>query len=150
MIAVDPTMQLKRVSATIWMIVATPRPGSPTRHANAFSNSISDDALERLPSLSFRRWMKIALRVPSGLNRGSRKHVKPPSRYASVRKPSLIGAEQNHLWPVNAKHSAPPTDSLSGVARLVFARTSVPPCFSVMAMPIVRPVFSKYGREEPS
>ena len=40
-----------------------------------------------------------------------------------------MGAEQNHLWPVSRKCSP------SGTARVVLARTSDPPCFSVMAMP---------------
>ena len=38
------------------MMVRTPLPSSPTRQANASANSTSDEAFERLPSLSFRRW----------------------------------------------------------------------------------------------
>ena len=37
------------------------------------------------------------LRVPSGSERGTKKQVSAPSSCASVRKPSDIGAEQNHL-----------------------------------------------------
>jgi hypothetical protein len=49
---------------------------------------------------------------------------------------SDIGAEQNHLWPVSA-YSPPGPPPSTGSARVVFARTSEPPCFSVMAMPVV-------------
>jgi len=38
----------------------------------------------------------------------------------------------------------------SGRARVVLLRTSLPPCFSVIAMPIVRPRFSKYGTSRAS
>ena len=74
--------------------------------AQAPSNSISLDALERLPSLSLRRWMWKRLRVPSGSTRGSRKQDRPPSAWASTRNASHIGAEQNHLCPVSS-YSAP-------------------------------------------
>ena len=65
--------------------------------AQAPCSSISLDALARLPSLSFRRWMWKALRVPSGRIRGRAKHVMPSGACASTRKRSHIGAEQNHL-----------------------------------------------------
>ena len=45
--------------------------------------------------------MRIGLRVPSGVHRGSRKQLMPPGAWASIKKASDIGAEQNHLWPVN-------------------------------------------------
>ncbi len=103
MSAAEPTAQSRRVALTISMIVGTPRPSSPTRQATVVpSNSTSAEALERLPSLSFSRWMRNALRVPSGRTRGSRKHVSPPGAWASTRNTSDIGAEQNHLWPVRA------------------------------------------------
>ena len=44
----------------------------------------------------------MALRVPSGRQRGMKKHDKPPVVCASTRKASHIGAEKNHLWPVIA------------------------------------------------
>ncbi len=55
-----------------------------------------------------------------------------------------MGAEQNHLCPVSrwAPSPAPGT----GSARVVFARTSEPPCFSVMAMPDSRPRLPSGGR----
>ena len=52
-----PEQQSRRVWLTISMIVGTPRPSSPTIRAQAPRNSTSLDALERLPSLSLRRWM---------------------------------------------------------------------------------------------
>ena len=113
------------------MIVATPRPSSPSCSAQVPSYSISELALAVLPSLSLSRWMAKALRVPSGSQRGTTKQVSPASVCASVRKPSHIGAEQNHLCPVS-RQPCP-----SRAARVVLARTSLPPCFSVIAMPIV-------------
>ena len=81
------------------------------------------------------------MRVPSGRMRGSTKHDRPPSVCASTRKTSHIGAEQNHLWPV-ISYSAPGPPPFSGRATVVLARTSEPPCFSVMAMPISDPALS--------
>ena len=97
-----------------------------------------------LPSLSFSRWSWIGLRSPSGVQRGMRKQVSPSSSQASVRKASDMGAEQNHLCPCRRKASP------SATARVVFARTSEPPCFSVIAMPMVTAGFSSPGREAPS
>src|SRR5712691_2573761 len=121
------------------MIVGTPRPSSPTIQPCASLNSTSLEALERLPSLSFRRWMWNPLRVPSGSQRGSRKHDRPRGAWASTRNASHIGAEQNHLWPV-ITYSAPGPPPLDGTARVVFARTSDPPCFSVIAIPHSAPL----------
>ena len=59
-------MQSSRVSATISRMVAMPRPSGPTRSAHAPWNSTSEEALLQSPSLSLRRWMRMALRVPSG------------------------------------------------------------------------------------
>jgi hypothetical protein len=86
------------------MMVAMPRPSSPTITAQAFWNSISLDAFERLPSLSFRRWSRMAFRLLSGRQRGSRKHEGPGPRpvWASTRKASHIGADTNHLWPTSS------------------------------------------------
>ena len=80
-----------------------------------------------------------ALRLPSGSERGTKKHVTPSGRRASVKKASLIGAEQNHLWPFRRKPCAPRS------AIVWMARKSEPPCFSVIAMPIVAPAFSRTG-----
>ena len=48
------------------MIVRTPAPSSPTRRAQAPSNSISEEAFERLPSLSLSRCRRKRLSSPSG------------------------------------------------------------------------------------
>ena len=79
-----------------------PRPSSPTSHALAPWNSTSELALALLPSLSFRRWIWMALREPSGSTRGRKKQLSPAGACASTRKASHIGAEKNHLWPVIA------------------------------------------------
>jgi hypothetical protein len=129
---------------TISMIVGTPRPSSPTIRAQAESSAISLEAFERLPSLSFSRSMWIRLRSPSGVKRGSRKHERPPSAWASTRKTSLIGAEQNHLWPVSS-YSAPAPPPFTARASVVLARTSEPPWRSVIAIPHVAPVFCSDG-----
>ena len=96
-----PMTQSSLVALTISMIVATPRPGSPTGQANAASYSTSDEAFDLLPSLSLSRWMRMALRVPSGSTRGSRKQLSPSGAWARTRNRSHIGAEQNHLCPVS-------------------------------------------------
>ncbi len=141
----EPTTQSRRVAATISMMVRTPRPSSPTSRAQVPSNSTSADALDRLPSLSFSRWIRNTLRVPSGSTRGTRKQLSPPGARASTRKPSDIGAEQNHLCPVS--RYAPSPDS--GSARVVLDRTSLPPCFSVMPIPKSTPAFSRGFRSPP-
>ena len=92
-----PATQSRRVWLTMPMIVGTPRPSSPTIWAQAPRNSTSLLALDRLPSLSLRRWMWTRLRSPSGVKRGSRKHDSPPSAWARTRKTSHMGAEKNHL-----------------------------------------------------
>ena len=85
-----------------------------------------------------------ALRSPSGVQRGSRKQDTPASVCARTRNASHIGAEQNHLWPV-ISYSAPGPPPFSARARVMLARTSEPPCFSVMAMPKSAPRFWSAG-----
>ncbi len=144
--AVEPIVQSRRVWLTISMIVGTPRPSSPTIRAQAPRNSTSLEALEWLPSLSLSRWISNRLSSPSGVQRGSRKQEMPESVWARTRKASHIGAEQNHLWPV-ISYSPPGPPPFSGAAEVVLARTSEPPCFSVIAIPQSAPVFSG-GRDE--
>ena len=50
----------------------------------------------------------------------------------------------NHLWPVSS-YSAPGPPPLTGRATVVLARTSVPPCFSVIPIPARAPAFSAAG-----
>ncbi len=54
---------------------------------------------------------------------------------------SDIGAEQNHLCPT-ISYSAPAPPPFSARATVVLARTSEPPCFSVIAMPEIALPFS--------
>ena len=90
------------------MMVEMPRPSSPTSTPQASLNSTSLLLLERLPTLSFRRWMWTAFLPPSGRQRGTKKQVGPRSSVlASTRWPSHIGAEKNHLWPVSQVFGAP-------------------------------------------
>src|SRR5699024_4447704 len=74
--------------------------------------------------------------LPAGRTRGTRKQLNPPGACASTRNASDIGAEQNHLWPVSIHVPSP-----AGDAAVVFARTSEPPCFSVIAIPKIAPAF---------
>ncbi len=142
----EPSTQSSRAAATASSTVATPRPSSPTRRAQVPANSASAVALDRLPSLSLSRWSRTALRVPSASTRGTRKQVGPPGARASTRKPSDIGAEQNHLCPVSSYVPS----SASGRADVVVARTSLPPCFSVTAVPNSTPAFRCAGRSSRS
>ena len=80
-----PSTQSRRVADTISTIVRTPRPSSPSRTAYVFANSISLEALERLPSLSLSRWIRNTLRVPSGSTRGTTKQVTPASGLGQAR-----------------------------------------------------------------
>ena len=128
------------------MIVRTPRPSSPSRCAQVPWNSSSEEAFERLPSLSLSRTTSSRLRSPSGSTRGTRKQVSPPGAWASTRKTSFIGAEVNHLWPCRVY--SPSTEV--GRASVTLARTSEPPCFSVIPMPASAPAFSATGRSPKS
>ena len=123
-VAALPTMQSSRVCVTISMIVATPRPSSPRSRPGAPRNSTSLEASERVPSLSLSRCSS----KPGP--RSTTKHESPPGACARTRKTAPIGCEQNHLWPVSSNRPSP-----AGSARVVPARTSEPPCFSVIAMP---------------
>ena len=74
--------------------------------------------------------MRIRLRLPSGRIRGSRKQLSPLGACASTRKMSHIGAEVNHSVADQGVAAV-----AVGVASVVPARTSEPPCFSVIDMP---------------
>ena len=136
-----PRAQSSRVMVPMARICGTPLPSSPTSQAVAPANSTSELALALLPSLSFRRWMKSWFIDPSGSTRGRNRQLRPFGVCARIRKASHMGAEKNHLWPVTVKrwpHASEP----AGTACVVLARTSEPPCFSVMPMPMVTPGLS--------
>ena len=82
----EPIRQSSRVWLTMRMIVATPRPSSPTRRPRTPWNSTSLEGSERVPSLSLRRWMRKPGSLPS-----IRKQDSPPGAWASVRKMSHGG-----------------------------------------------------------
>src|SRR5439155_25735183 len=118
---------------------------SPTNQPLAASSSISLDAFERLPTLFFKRWIRIELREPPGLSRGTKKHDKSsPSIFASIRWASHCGAEKNHLCPVS-RYSSPHAETPARSASVVLKRRSEPPCFSVMPIPIRTPSFRSNG-----
>ena len=98
----EPIMQSKRVIATISMIAGTPRPSSPTIQPWAPRNSTSEEALETLPILFLRRCTCSGFLLPSSRQRGTRKQLRPPGDWASIRKASHIGADMNHLWPTSS------------------------------------------------
>src|SRR6266700_1591612 len=88
------------------------------------------------------------LRVPEGVHRGIKKQDRPHAACASTRKASHMGAEINHLCPVIKYSLEDAVPILS--ALLVLARTSDPPCFSVMPMPNSTPDFSWAGKNRGS
>ncbi len=67
--------------------------------------------------------------------------MSPFSACASTRNTSFIGAEVNHLCP--CKVYSPSTEV--GLASVTLARTSEPPCFSVIPIPASAPCFSATG-----
>ena len=83
--------------------------------------------------------------MPSSRIRGRKKQLSPPGAWARIKKASHIGADVNHLCPVTRYQS--PT---SGVAVVVLVRTSEPPCFSVMPMPMRAPSFFEAGSKRGS
>lgn len=87
-------------------MVRTPRPGWPIIIPHALRYSISLEAFDLSPIFSLSRWiLKPAFFRPSGRQRGTTKHDTPSLLWARVKKASLIGAEVNHLWPINQKAS---------------------------------------------
>ena len=130
------------------MIVGTPRPGSPTIRAQAPWNSTSLEALEWLPSLSFKRWMWKALRRPSGSTRGIKKQegaAGSPRPFARARGRCRTSAPSRTTCGRSISYSAPAPPPFSARATVVLARTSEPPCFSVIAMPAIAEPFSAAG-----
>ena len=89
------------------------------------------------------------LRLPSRVQRGTKKHPSPAVLRASTRNASHIGADMNHLRPLmrkNRRSPSPPTAS----ARVVVVRRSEPPWFSVIAIPIIAERFVAAGRQRGS
>ena len=146
--AADPITQSSRVAATISMMVRTPRPSSPTRRAQVPSNSTSLEAFDRLPSLSLSRWIAndVAACRPAS-TRGTRKQVRPPGR---LREHQEAVAHRRRTEPLVAGERRTRRRRPAARAVVVLARTSQPPCFSVMPMPKSAPAFSAAGRSPAS
>src|SRR5699024_4417996 len=83
---------------------------------------------------------------------GTRKQLggASPAVLARTRKASLIGAEQNHLCPVSRYVEPVSGPSGVGTAMVELARTSEPPCFSVIPMPAIAPAFVVASRRPKS
>ena len=111
------------------------------------SYSTSEDALDRSPSFLFRRWTrKPSFRDPSGRTRGARKHDSASPSLASVRNPSLLGADVNHLWPRSATWGGHQTSTGDVRAcRIVAPRRNIH--VAVAASP--RPVRGRFPRGAP-
>ena len=92
----------RRVQTSCSTTKAVPRPSSPRMRAGRWSYSTSEEARQRPPSLSFRRWMR-----KPGCGRSATKQVIPASVCASVKKTSNTGWVQNHLWPVSSNQPSP-------------------------------------------
>mmetsp|Transcript_10094 Transcript_10094/g.29932 ORF Transcript_10094/g.29932 Transcript_10094/m.29932 type:complete len:209 (-) Transcript_10094:213-839(-) len=62
-----------------------------------------------------------------------------------------MGADVNHLWPTSVNSPpSPASAAFTAVARVVLARTSEPPCFSVMDMPSVALCLASSGTSRSS
>ncbi len=121
------------------IMVRTPRPSSPTRHAKALQNSTSDDRIGNVAELVLEpleaQAVDLAVRLearhqetgqPARRLRQHQKHVAHRRRHEPLVTGNAITFAVRRAW-------------------VVLARTSVPPCFSVMPMPMVTPVFSGHG-----
>ena len=86
--AAEPSTQSSRVAATISMMVRTPRPSSPSRRAQVPSNSSSDEALDRLPSLSLSRC------EPERVARAVRQH---PRHHEAGQAARRLGEHEEHV-----------------------------------------------------
>ena len=132
-----------------------PWPGSAARHGQASPtsqavapwNSTSLLALAWLPSLCFRRWMASALTRPSGSQRGRKKQLSPARPLRQHQEGVAHRRREEPLVAGDGVTRSPQASRPSATARVVLARTSEPPCFSVMPMPSVTAVLCAAGHE---
>ena len=102
-----------------------------SRNASASASSTSADATARVPSLSFRRRMRMPLREPSRRSRNTRNVAMPralsgaPSGFASTTHACPLAFDANHLNPLSRQASP------SGVAVVSSSARSEPPVRSV-------------------
>ena len=122
------------------------------RHAAAFLadarrarawNSTSEEALERLPSLSLRRWKRSALTLPSGQEARQQEAGEPALRLRQHQE-RIAHRRRHEPFVAGEGYSTRPA-AAGWAAVVVLARTSVPPCFSVMPMPMVTPRLAPPG-----
>ena len=133
-------MQSKRVMATISMIVGTPRPSGSDHPAERaaqlrLARSVRDIAHLALEANDLQRVLR-SVRSPAGhekTRQAPRRLRQHEERVAHRRRDEELVADEFV--------SLPPPSAPTGMARVVLARTSEPPCFSVIAMPIVTPCF---------
>ena len=114
------------------MMVRTPRPSSPSRRAQVPSSSTSAEALDRLPSLSFSRCSRNVLRV------AVRQHPRHARSRSARRAPGPARGTRRTSAPSRttcARSAGSSPSGRRGTARVVLARTSEPPCFSVIPIP---------------
>ena len=89
--------------------------------------------------------MWIALRAPSGVQRGTRKQDRPAVGLRQHQEGVAHGRRHEPFVAGEAEDAASPS-ALTNAARVMLARRSEPPWFSVIAMPNSAPVFSRGGR----
>ena len=100
-VAVEPSTQSSRVAPTMSMMVRTPRPSSPSRAAPRaveldLARGVGAVAELVLEALQRERVARAVVE-----RAGHDEAGEAAGAWASTRKTSLIGAEQNHLWPVS-------------------------------------------------
>ena len=127
-----PMTQSRRVKLTISMICLS-RASPPDREAPRSVNSISPEALERLPSLSLSRSMRRRCACRRACHARDQETGQPARSLGEHEEQVAHRAEQNHLCPV--RRIAPIS---RGRARWCWRRTPPLPCFSVIAIPARR------------
>ena len=124
-----------------------PRPGlADAIRAARRRTRLRRDAFDRLPSLSFSRLIADArCACRPARQRGSRKHDEPAR--AALRQHQVRIALRRREEPLVAGDAPALAVAARAPRACVFARTSEPPCFSVMPMPSSAPRFSSIGSE---
>ena len=134
--------QSSRVSCTISMMVRTPRPPRRRARRTRRRTRLRDEALERLPSLSLSRWKP--QRVDRAVGAEARhQEAGEPARRLRQHQEGVAHRRRHEPFVAGDRRSHRPP-AARGV---VLARTSVPPCFSVMPMPSVMPDLLPPGPE---
>ena len=138
----DAIAQSSRVSCTISMMVRTPRPSSPTRQAKAPCELDLRGSVGAVAELVLEALQAERIDLP----------VRPKSRHQETGQPARRLRQHQERVAHRRRHEpfvAGDAIAFAGRHRraVVLARTSVPPCFSVMPMPMVTPDFSFQQRK---